>query len=319
MGNFFKGSTTTTKQPFETNPWNAQQPYLTTGFSQGKDALNTAMAGVAGVQDPVANMNAGQTDAINGMTDLGMNGAQNFGNAALNLGMTGMQNFGDYSANNKSIYDFASKDATDAILANGEKYANNPFLQGQIDSALGDVNRAFQKDQASINSGASGTGNINSTRAGALEAIAQNDAMNRGAAISSQMRGDAYLNGVNQAAQEYQSRFGNMSAANQAMGAGSSIGADLANSGINAGMTGFNSALDSQGRLQNQAQNEIDGGLNLSGMPLDLVSKYMSAVGGNYGSSGYTTNVQKNPSIFQSLIGGAASLAGAGFKLPFMG
>lgn len=319
MGSFFKSKTTTTKQPFETNPWEAQQPYLKEGFTQGKDALNTAMAGVAGVQDPVANMTAGQTNAIKGITGLGMGAAQKYGNSAANLGMAGMQDFSNYSANNKALFDFAGQDATDAILANGAKYANDPNLQGQIDAALGDVNKAFQRDQSSINSGAAGTGNINSTRAGALEATAQNDAMNRGAAIASQMRGAAYQNGIDQAASEYQNRFANMAGANQNLGAGASVAADLANSGINAGMTGYNSAFDAQGKLQTQAQNEIDGGLNLSSMPLDMVSKYMSAIGGNYGNTGYTTQVSKSASPFQQLLGGVTSLAGAGFKLPGMG
>lgn len=311
MGSLFKSRTTTTKSPFETNPWKPQQGVLREGFTAASAALDKGL----GINDTVADMNGGQGAAIGQITNLGM-GAGDVSRAALSAGMGGVGRVDRFGANAEGILSDVSRDRTGDILASGEQFASNPFMQGQIDAALGDVAKAFQRTQGDINVAAAGTGNINSTRAGAMEAIAQDEAMDRAAAISSQMRGAAYETGMDRAMGMDAQRTSAMMGANAQVGQAGGMGVDTARTGLGMGIDGATAALGAQDRFQQQQQAEIDGA-RLS--DLDLIQRYMSTVGGNFGSSGYTSTVTRRPSPFQQILGGVTSLAGAGFKMPFMG
>lgn len=339
MGSLFKSKTKTTQQPFETNPWDPQQDYLKYGFEQGKGQLDSALAGLSGITDPVADMNQGQLNAIsqgysqgmdfanagqslanhgaglmgnlntasnntagidamansmaqgsqgyanqmsgignqianqatsagNQLRDLGsanrtagvtagnniinqasvnkqagVSGANqiisqslNDRNAGINaynninnsIGNNQQANLGDIqgvSANAANIgqqaagipgslsnsFDQLNANASQVtqnanglfnngsisgVLSDANQVANNPYLQNQIDSAIGDVQRGFQNTQAGINSAASGAGGMNSTRAGLLESKALESAQRQASDISSGMRMDAYNKGL---------------------------------------------------------------------------------------------------------------------------
>lgn len=318
MGSLFKSKTTTTQQPFESNPWKPQQKYLMKGFEAGSGALDKAVAQNGEITDFTADLNEGQLAAIGGLSNLGMGASQDVSQLALRLGLGGAGNFEDFSSNAKDLFAKAGQDPTDNIIANAEKYSSNPHLQGQIDAALGDVRKAFDRDVAGINSAAVGTGNINSTRAGALEARALDDAQDRGAQISAAMRGAAYEGGIDRAMDQVQQNFNNQMGANEALRASGAMGLDFAKQGLQTGAAGYGSAIDANGMLQQQEQNEIAGKQQMSQSEMDLIQRYMGIVGGSYGSQGFQTQVTKQPGLFQSLVGGAASLGGAGFKLPGM-
>jgi hypothetical protein len=319
MGGFFKSKTTNTQQPFEQNPWEPQQDYLKDGFKKAGTSLGQAQQQFGAIKDYTADLNGGQTKAISDLTRFGNGTTQNVANTSINTGLDGMRDFGKFGNNAGELYNTAMRDPTGKIMQNGQAYAENPYLQGQIDASLNDVNKAFQRDQASINSGAVATGNINSTRAGALEARAMDDAMDRGAAISSQMRGNAYESGLDRAMVTNQNQFDNGMGANASFLQSGLAGYDMAQGGVQTGQAGYESALGSQGILQQQNQNEIEGQLRKAGVPQELVAQYMATVGGSYGQQGFQTSTSTQQSPFQTLIGGAASLAGAGFKLPGMG
>lgn len=89
--------------------------------------------------------------------------------------------------------------SVDGIVSDAQKVADNPYLQRQIDAATGDVARAFQQDRARINSDASASGNMNSSRAGVLESRALEAATRQAGDIASSMRSDAYNTGLNTA------------------------------------------------------------------------------------------------------------------------
>lgn len=311
MGSFFKGKTVTTKNPYEQNPWEPQQDYLLKGFEGAAGALDGALG-----SDAVANMTPEQLAAIGGITDTGMNTAQQIGQQAMSVGMDAMGNVGQQAANAQDIYGQAQTDRTGQVIDNGALYANNPYLQGQIDSVMKDLNTGFQRQVGDINGAATGSGNINSTRAGVLEAIAQKDAMDRGATISANMRSGAWENGVDRSMQMDQARMQQMLAANAQLGQSGALGLDFANSGLQTSLGGYGSALDANSMIQQQNQNELTG--QRTG-DMDLLQQYMQLVGGNYGSEGFQTTTTQKPSLFQTLVGGAASLGGAGFKLPGMG
>lgn len=353
MGGLFKSKTKVTKAPFESNPWEPQQPFLLDGFEAASGQLGKSLSALNNINDPVANLTQTQLNQINNGINLG-NAAQvtgknmanagagligQFGQAAGNMntyerqagqlggigdnfsqGMSNIANQTQQTANNfanaglgafgqsqnagnslmnsanqnqfsgvsagqtiannaynnqssglgetanikntanynqaagvnqynqignqanqyanqgingalagannaQNIGNQANQTATninnainaasgtsnnvinqsnqlygtgnvDNVLSDANKVAENPYLQSQIDSAIGDVQRGFQGDIARINSGAAGSGNMNSTRAGVLEGKAFEAATRQAGDIASQMRSDAYNTGL---------------------------------------------------------------------------------------------------------------------------
>lgn len=310
MGKLFKSKTQTTQQPFESNPWKPQQPFLEKGLSAGGAALDKALATNGSISDFTADMTPEQIAALRAGGAFSMD-AGNSGRNLMSLGMGAAGSLSDYTTNSANLVRDAGADRTDTILNNASRFADNPALQGQIDAALGDVRKAFDRNVGDINSGASATGNINSTRAGTLEAYAQDDAMDRAAAISSGMRGDAWNRGVELASGNLSDQFSQALGANSQLGQAAGMGVDTAGAGYNLGAGAFGDAYGMSSEFQKQAQAEIDG-LRAKGMSdLDIVNQYMATVGGNFGSQGFQTSVQQKPSVFQQLVGGASSLLGA--------
>lgn len=310
------GGTKEVKQPFESNPWKPQQPYLEYGFEQGKGALTDAMKATDKITDFTANMNGGQVQDLNAIQGFGRDTIGGVAQTGINTGLSTVGNFGQAGQNYGQLYSQAGVDPTQGIISNAQAYANDPYLQGQIDSALGDVRKAFDGTVAGINSSATGSGNINSTRAGALEAIALDDAMDRGAAISSQMRGQAYQSGLDRAMTTQQTQFDNQFRANAGLEQSGIGGFTMASNGAALGMGGLESSLAAGDRFQGQAQAEIDGAREKAAADLGLVSSYMGAIGGNYGSNGYQTQIQKTPGLLQTGLGITSSLGGLGWR-PF--
>lgn len=297
MGSFFKSKTKTTENPFETNPWEPQQDYLKSGFNQGQQALDKALG-------TNTSMTPEQSQALRAMMAKGNGAVQGVSDAAIQAGQQGVGALGQFQQNAQQNYGMATADATGKIIGNAQQYADNPYMQGQIDAALGDVNKAFQRDQAGINAAASGSGNINSTRAGALEARALDDAMDRGAALSSGMRGDAYNMGLGMSQQENQRQVAQGMQANGQIGQGAGMALDFANTGYQMGQTGFKDAFGAASGFQNEA-------IRAQGADMDLIQRYMQIVGGSYGNNGYTSQTTQSASPFQQLVGGAATIAGA--------
>lgn len=316
MGGLFKSRTQTIQQPFESNPWKPQQPFLIEGFEAASGALDSALDMNGQIGDFTADMTPEQVALLRQIQNFGTGQAGMLGSTALSSGMAGMGDLDLSRGMMRNLAATAGQDPTQRILANAQAYANDPFLQGQIDSALGDVRKAFDRDVADINSGAVASGNINSTRAGALEAIAQDDAMDRAANISSTMRGQAYQAGIDRAMATEDAIFGRQFDTAGALGASGMAGFDLAQSGLSTTSDGLNMSLTAANPFQAQAQAEIDG-MRARGMSeMDIVNAYMQTIGGNYGSQGFQTTVQQKPSIFQSVLGGLSTLGGMGWR-PF--
>lgn len=111
----------------------------------------------------------------------------------------------------------AMEDPTQGILSTAGQYSDNPFITGMIDSVGRDINRNLREnDLISLNLGAAGAGNMNSSRAGAAEALLMRGAQDRMGDISSQIRGDAWNQGLAMAANQRESMFRNgLAASNQ--------------------------------------------------------------------------------------------------------
>jgi hypothetical protein len=306
----FSSKTKTTQDPFETNPWLPQQDYLKTGFGAAKTALNSNLATNAAIPDFTADMNGVQTGALSASNSFNQ-GLMPSANGAVAAGSAAVGGLGGYQANANSLYTNAGADRTGSIINSAGQFANNPGLQGQIDSALGDVRKAFDQNLSGINSDASATGNINSTRAGVVESLARDDAMDRSAQISSQMRGDAWNNGLSLASQNMSDQFSQQAGANTQLGNSVGLGLDTMSTGADMGQGALGQQFINGSLTQAQAQAEIEG-LRAKGMSeQDIVAKYMGNVGGSYGQQGFTSTTTTSPSIFQQVLGGAASVAGA--------
>lgn len=311
----FDSKTKVTKSPFETNPWEPQQGALTSGFAKGQSAMDNALAVNSSIKDPVANLNATQTGALSASNNFNT-GIVPGANAAITAGAGTVGGVADFQGNAREMYDAAGADRTGRTIDAAGLYADNPYLQSQIDASLGDVRRSFDMDRAGINSAAVGTGNINSTRAGAMEALSMDNHADRAAQISSQMRGDAYGQGLSQAAADINNSFAQQAGANAQIGTSAAQGLQTLGQGATIGQGALAQQFANGSVEQSQAQAEIDGTKMSAQERQDIVAKYMATIGGNYGQSGYTSTVTETPSILQQVAGAAATAAGAyaGFK-----
>lgn len=309
MGKLFKSKTEVTQTPFETNPWKPQQGYLTSGFAGAESAKNNALASNAAITDFTADMTPEQIAAIRAGTSFAGNFAPKT-DAVINAGSSTVGNLAQYGSNAGAFVQGFGQNRTGQVINDAGRMADSPYLQGQIDSAINDVNRGFKLDLGNINSGAVGTGNMNSTRAGVTESLARDDAMDRAAMVSSTMRGDAYGSGLDLASQNIDSMNRQMLDANSQLGLSASQGVDTMSAGYNMGQGALQDQAAGFAQFQMQNQAEIDG-LRAKGVSEQEIMKYyMDTVGGNYGQQGFTSTASKTASPFQQLIGGATSIMG---------
>lgn len=347
MGKLFGSDTKTTEQPYEDNPWGPQQDYLKDGFEAAKGALATGQnaQAVAGLTNRQKNFIRQGTKSANNnrktLSEMFSGGMNTYGTYQDQAGSVidglkgstsgiGAGALGYY--NGANVGDGLDSNTLQSIYESANQHANSDEVQGLIDSSLTDVTNAFERTRGGINSSASGTGNINSTRAGVLESRALDDAMDRSAQISSQIRSDAFSEGINTGLANNSQNASNAAQRGQlALQAGGlSMDRDLAQFGAGADVAGLLSGLSEQGYRQG-----VDGftmgmdneqfGLAMASLPqeqrqrvldaarmgdMEMVQAYMQAIGGNYGSEGFQTTVSKDPSIFQQVVGGGASILG---------
>lgn len=306
MGSLFGSKTETTQQPYEQNPWKPQQPFLQHGFEEGRDALDNALSNIP--SNLVAGLNEGQLNNITGLNNWVSSGS-GIARGITGSAQQGIGNIGQGANAFGGILERANGNYADRI--NNTAGALTPDVQGLIDAGIRDAQTAFDRDVQSINGAAVGSGNINSTRAGALEARALDDAQDRVADLSANLRYGASQDALDRAmvldGQQTQDMFG---AASGVLDSGlASAGA--ASGAVDSGIGWGNNGLMANSVLQQQQQQEIEGQLRAAGLPLDFVSQYMGAIGGNYGGNGFTTQTTQSPSIFQQLAGTAIGVAGA--------
>jgi hypothetical protein len=170
--------------------------------------------------------------------------AGNFGNAGgANAGqvnafndtsLAALMQAGTYGNNAQTLFNTATSDPTQQNVAAASAYMNNPLVQGQIDAVNRDVARNLNENTLpTLNMQASAGGNLNSSRAGAAEAVATRAASDQMADNASNIRSAAYNNGLQLAEQ---ARSTNLNAANAANG---QVG-NYANMGFSNTLNGMN-------------------------------------------------------------------------------
>jgi hypothetical protein len=310
------GGGTTTSQP-----WKEQVPYLKYGFDQAKNAYQTASANPVYDGQRVAGLNPMQT----GGADWLGNYTQNLGFGGTDLANLLSQNMlgqsAMYGQNANQIFQRAGQDPTQTILNQANQFANNPYVDSLINASGRDVTRQlFERDLPGINRAATGTGNLNSTRAGVESAIATRGAADRLADMSGDIRSKFFGQGLTMGQNQWNSNLSNMLNANAGLYNAYNSGLGGLNTSQNLAAGNFDALNAAGGMYSNYNQALLNSDMQRFAeqrdMPLDLISKYKALIDGNYG--GATTAPTTGGGFLGALqggLGGATSALGTLGKL----
>jgi len=317
MGLFSGSTTTKTNDKFDTGPSSFQSGYLTNAFDSATGIYNASKDTPYYQGDTYAGMSQEAKDALTKLKGYASGTGLDTANSLYTLG-TSMAGYGDKAASTLDRYTaMAGADPTEANIASAQKYADNPYLDAQIDANSRDVTRNLTENELpSIDRAASATGNINSSRAGVAAGIARRGAEDRIGDISATLRGNAYNNGLSLAQSDRATNLSAMGNAANAYGNLASFGVDALGKSSDAayGAYGAITGANSQEQADRQGQATADfqqwQGQDTRGS--DLLSRYASIVAGNqWGQSGTSsgTNTAKGSGSILSQIMGAANTA----------
>lgn len=213
------------------------------------------------------------------------------------------------------MFDLASGDTVGDNIAAASRYANDPNLQGVIDAANRDTARdLFEGQLPEINRSASATGNINSSRAGAAEAIATRGANDRMADTSAAIRSAAYNSGLDRAEGSRRANIGAFGDIASTGNASFGLGADAMAAGDDRTFRNLEALIRAGGLNQADAQGQIDSDFarwqGEDTRSSDLLSRYYDIVGANNWGGTQTTKTSSSPSILGGALGLASTAGG---------
>jgi len=322
MGSLFKPSTQ--KTTTTNTPWGPQGDALKYGFGQLQNVIGQKVGSPYYQGDLYANMDPLTSHGIdanaayaNGPGAALASGVGASASGALPGASSGMSAYDQLRA-------MASTDPTQSNIASAGQYADNPWMNGMIDAASRDVVRNLNENELpGLNQAATGSGNINSSRAGVAEGIMRRGAADQIGDIASQLRGQAYQNGLGLAEGARTANMGGLGAAGSGYGdiydlglKGSALGQDLA---FNNGNTLISGGQLNQQDQQGQLNADFSRWQGADNRDMSFLIPYMNAVGGIPGF-GTSTASQPGPSPFQNLVGAGTSALGAYmmFSDPFL-
>lgn len=314
-GNASNNATATTQN----DPWKPQQPYLLGGFQDAANAYNSVKDSPFYTGNLYAGLTPLQNQSISGIQGFATGAGQATANNILSAGRESLGGAAGQMGVAGQLASFDPSDPTRSNIRAAGQYADNPYLNGMIRAASRDVTRNLSEDVLpGINRLGSVTGNTNSSRTGVAEGIALRGAQDRIGDIASQMRGNAYQEGLGLAEN---ARTANMNAQLNALSNAGNLYGNAFGQGIQGATAGaqqmYNNfdALSQAGGLQQQDQ---QGQINADfarwqgndTRNFDMLDRYMQLVKGSYGST--STNSQNNgqPSwmnTLQGAIGGAST------------
>ena len=181
----------------------------------------------------------------------------------------------------------------------------SPYLDGQIDAANRDVNRNLTENTLpQIRAAAMASGNANSSREGALEAISTRGAADRMADTSAAMRGAAYSQGASLGAQGYNQGLSTAVGAGTALNSNGAVGGSMLTNqqGMQIGQQQF--GVNSQLGAANQAASQ-----NLGFQTNDTAA---SLAGNAQVGSGINTGLNATSTSQAGQIAGLSAAYGAG-------
>lgn len=304
------GSTTTTTK---SEPWAPQGDALKDIFSKAKSIFANKDGSTWYTGDLYANMDPQTAQAIQSMLSY----VQNKGaDSADKLTSTG-DKLTDPNAYLGAIGNYgaaAGADPTEANIKAATAYANNPAVDGMISAASRDVSRnLYENAMPGIDRAASGSGNINSSRAGVAQGIAMRGAQDQIGDISANIRGAAYDKGLSMAEG---ARSTNLSALGQTAGLyGSALGqgASALTAGNGMALNNMGSAIDASSLYQKDQQGQLDADFKTwqgnDTRQQDLLENYFKIIGANNWGGTSTQKSSSSGSILGSALGIASTAA----------
>jgi len=254
--------------------FNLAKPYLSAGYKGGQEGLNYALDKGAYSGDTYANMNDMSNAGYNYMNNFGMGqqgNAQNFMNQGAN-----------FANNYSNLYNQAGQDA----IGDATNYAVNNSSP-LVTAAMRDSTRQLNEQTLpAINMAATGSGNVNSSRAGVADAVARRSYDDRMADVTA----DTQNTLANRYLTQNQNQFANQMNANNALGNTYNTGFGMGNQ-ISGMMTGAGNAFqaDAQNQMNtDKAQFEDD-----RDFQLNQYNKFMSGIMGKAPSNS-PQNIQPN-------------------------
>jgi hypothetical protein len=262
MGKFFSDKGTSSQQSsgdaISNAAWGISKPLYQQAVTGSGTALTNILNTPAYTGQRVAGLNPYQTGSADTLGNFGQN-TGNLGYASLAAGLPNVLASGNAGANAQNLFQQYSGDPTQQILGTASSYANNPYVGGMIDAATRDVNRnLFEQQLPGINRSASGSGNINSSRAGVESAIATRGAADRMTDLASTIRGDLFKTGLSQGQSQYNQNLQNQLNANTQLLQGGQFGLNAMAGGQDFANTAFGQGQTAGGLYQTQNQAELD-------------------------------------------------------------
>lgn len=190
MGSLFKSKTKAIQQPFESEPWEPQQPYLEEGFEQALQQLNNSLGGLGNFKDPVADLNQQQLNQIQSGINLG-NLAQGAGLGMAGQGQGLAQLLGSAAGNIGNIDRVAS-----GLMGQGNQFAGQ---MSQLAGQTAQTGNQFLSTGQRANQAAQNAGNNLLALAGQGAQAGQKDTAALGGMINQNAQQN--LNGANQFSQ----------------------------------------------------------------------------------------------------------------------
>lgn len=277
------------------NPSGFQMPYLSRGLGLADQTLINKYRGTAPALAYTSLMPR-QITALDAMSGYASGvGSQTMNQLmATGSGLFPALNDARYAAGD--IYANSRADPTQGNISAASAYADNPYTEGMIASAQRPIERQLNEvSLPGLNSSASRTGNMDSSRAAQTEAILRRDAAAEEADVASDILGKQYNNALSLAEQ---ARSTNLSAGLKAgdllSGIGKS-GADMTVAGNTGALTNYNVPVQVGQAFQTDANaaNKVayDNALASDQYPWQQLSNYWDIVGKPLGTetTGYLT------------------------------
>jgi hypothetical protein len=271
------------------------RPYIKRSYDTAETAYNDSLAAGAYGGKTLADPNAMQIAGNNYIGNMGALGAE----GAYNMAQSG-QGFGQ---NYQDLYNSSQGDR----IANAQDYALNNS-SGLVNAAMRDDRRNLEENTLTgINQNASGTGNMNSSRAGVADAIANRGYDDRRADVTSVIN----QNLMDQSLEQQNQQFKDSMMANQGL-------SEAYTQGINSMGTMGDFMTGAGGNLRSFEQQRYDDERRRfeesRDFGLNQGIKYQQGILNNADYTSPQNPVQVSASPLAAGFGGAMQGAGMGFK-----
>lgn len=314
MGSLFSSSSKqeSSGDPIKQASYNQALPFWQQGLNSASQLNNEITANPAYSGQRVADLNPFQISSANNLGSYS-NATAGVPNVFNNIGLNTLASGSNVGNNANSIYSLSSVDPTGQIMRNAMSYASNPYTDQMITAANRDVVRDLGENQLSgINRAAEGTGNLNSSRAGVQDAIAQRGAMDRMADTAANIRSQFFGKGLDMAQNQWNQNLSNQLQANNQLLNVNTLGQNLMKLGQDYATNNFNQGQQAGSMFQQQNQNQLNGNQDYFNQSLQnrlaVLNALNGTVSGGQGWSGgpTSTTTTKNPSV-ASQIGAVLS------------